>query len=295
MTDFTILPGQRAALVDGNGVTSPEFYRFFRSLSVTAGLPASVDDLTVRVAALEGGHGNVGNVIGKQSIISYGVLSSGVVTVNLAGDVDAPPALSFYGAMTKGVRGWQTFTGNFVALANGDGTSSLDLADLPNSATGALLAITRDAKGRVSGSRAATITGTVGRITVANGDASAGLPTIDLATVADAGGGTLQKTAFDTWGRKTGTSAATTADLTEGINLYFTAARVLATILAGLSTATNAVITAADTVLSALGKLQAQITGNTTTINAIYADMLVSSSGNPLVTSGGDFITTSGA
>lgn len=43
-------------------------------------------------------------------------------------------------------------------------------------------------------------------------------------------------------------------------NKYFTEARVLATILTGLSTATNAAITAADSVLAALGKLQAQVT-----------------------------------
>lgn len=42
-------------------------------------------------------------------------------------------------------------------------------------------------------------------------------------------------------------------------NLYFTVARVRDTLLAGLSTATNAVITTADTVLTALGKLQKQI------------------------------------
>jgi len=41
---------------------------------------------------------------------------------------------------------------------------------------------------------------------------------------------------------------------------YFTAARVLATVLTGLSLATTAVIAATDTVLGALGKLQAQIT-----------------------------------
>ena len=51
-------------------------------------------------------------------------------------------------------------------------------------------------------------------------------------------------------------------------NLYFTAARVLATVLSGLSTATNAVITAADTVLSALGKLQKQISDNLTTLTS---------------------------
>lgn len=69
------------------------------------------------------------------------------------------------------------------------------------------------------------LAGTAGRITVTNGDGVAGAPTFDLATVADAGGGSLQKTAFDAYGRKTGTSAATTTDLPEGSNLYFTDAR----------------------------------------------------------------------
>lgn len=49
-------------------------------------------------------------------------------------------------------------------------------------------------------------------------------------------------------------------------NLYHTAARVRAAVLTGLSTATNAVIDAADTVLTALGKLQAQITANLATL-----------------------------
>jgi len=216
MTDSTILPGQRAALVDRNGTTTPEFYRFFRSLSVTADLPARVDDLTVRVTALEDGDSAVGNVVGKQSIVSSGVLSNGLVLLRLDGDVDAAPALSFYGALTAGAKGWQAYSSNFSALDNGDGTSSLDLADVADSGAGAaLVKIARDSKGRISG-----------------------------------------------------TSAATTTDLTEGSSLYFTAARVLATVLAALSTATNATITAADTVLSALGKLQAQITANLATLTS---------------------------
>lgn len=57
--------------------------------------------------------------------------------------------------------------------------------------------------------------------------------------------------------------------VTEGVsNLYFTTARVLGTLLAGLSTATNAVITASDSVLSAMGKLQKQISDNLATFNA---------------------------
>jgi len=52
-----------------------------------------------------------------------------------------------------------------------------------------------------------------------------------------------------------------TDSVTEGsTNLYFTTARVLWTLLTGLSTATNAVIAASDSIISALGKLQKQIT-----------------------------------
>lgn len=56
-------------------------------------------------------------------------------------------------------------------------------------------------------------------------------------------------------------SPGSTDSVTEGsVNLYFTVARVLAAVLTGLSTASSAVISATDTVLGALGKLQAQIT-----------------------------------
>lgn len=53
-----------------------------------------------------------------------------------------------------------------------------------------------------------------------------GVTTLGLADVADAGTGTLQKTQFDGKGRKTGTAAATTTDLPEGTNLYYTDGRV---------------------------------------------------------------------
>lgn len=67
--------------------------------------------------------------------------------------------------------------------------------------------------------------------------------------------------------------ANTTDNLTEGsTNLYFTAARVRAVVLTGLSLVTNAVISATDTVLVAFGKLQAQITANLSTLNSHVAD-----------------------
>lgn len=51
-----------------------------------------------------------------------------------------------------------------------------------------------------------------------------------------------------------------TLHIAEDTNLYFTTARVLATALGGLSLLTGTAISASDTVLSAMGKLQKQIT-----------------------------------
>jgi hypothetical protein len=70
-------------------------------------------------------------------------------------------------------------------------------------------------------------------------------------------------------------SPGSTDSVTEGAtNLYHTAARVLATVLTGVSLATNAAITASDTVLSALGKLQKQITDLTATVGGIVSATL---------------------
>jgi hypothetical protein len=66
---------------------------------------------------------------------------------------------------------------------------------------------------------------------------------------------------------QTGAVVLDTDDVGEGVtNLYFTAARVRDAVLTGLSTATNAIISATDSVLSAFGKLQAQITANLFTL-----------------------------
>lgn len=75
------------------------------------------------------------------------------------------------------------------------------------------------------------------------------------------------KTKLD--GIATGATANTNTDsLAEGAtNLYHTAARVRSVVLTGLSLATNAAIAATDTVLSSLGKLQAQITALGTTVS----------------------------
>ena len=93
------------------------------------------------------------------------------------------------GIVVKNGAQWvaRTITGNptEITVTNGNGVSgnpNIGLADVPNLGTGALLAITRDGKGRVTGTKVATITGTAAQIVVTNGDAVAGVPTLSLAS-----------------------------------------------------------------------------------------------------------------
>ena len=68
---------------------------------------------------------------------------------------------------------------------------------------------------------------------------------------------------------QTGAVVLDTDDINEGTtNQYFTATRVRDLLLTGLSTATNAIISATDSVLVAFGKLQAQITANLSTLSS---------------------------
>lgn len=85
-----------------------------------------------------------------------------------------------------------------------------------------------------------------------------------------------------------GSGAANTDALPEGTtNLYFTAARVLATLLTGYTVGTNTALAATDSILAAFGKIQAQlngkmtqrtITGTTNQVNVSNGDGV---SGNP--------------
>jgi len=87
--------------------------------------------------------------------------------------------------------------------------------------------------------------------------------------IVDAGTGTDAKEYIwdvnEGWVIAGATSASTTDALPEGSsNLYFTTARVLATVLTGLSLATGGAIVSTDSVLQAFGKIQKQINDLTT-------------------------------
>ena len=146
-----------------------------------------------------------------------------------------------------------------AVLASANATTAAHAArtDNPHTVTAAQLGL-----GNVENKSSATIRS---EITSGNVTTALGYTPENAAQKGTAGG----YAPLDGTGKVASTYLPSTDAVPEGAsNLYFTAARVLATVLSGLSTATNAVITAADTVLSALGKLQKQISDNLTTLTS---------------------------
>jgi len=133
-------------------------------------------------------------------------------------------------------------------------------------------------QGAVTNARLATVAAPVfkGRVTAGTGTVEDLTPTqatsmLDAFTSAAkglapaSGGGTSNFLRADgAWAVPAGAGGgpASTDGLPEGTtNLYFTEGRVRSALLTGLSVATNAAVAATDSILAALGKLQAQISG----------------------------------
>lgn len=237
------LPGARAALVDDAGVTTPQFYRYFQALErLQAGTASAADvaAINTQIAAINAELAALPTSSFPTLQVSAPLTSSGLLQNGFA-----KLGLTFANSIVV----------NGVSLQlDGDASAPGNTYLYSTGITGA--------KGwNALGGMLAGTTDNIAKTVNADGTV-----TFDLAPVTDSGTGTFKLITRDSFGRLSGTKSGTTSDVPEGTNLYFTAARVLATVLAGLSTATNAAITAADTVLSALGKLQAQITANIATL-----------------------------
>lgn len=106
-----------------------------------------------------------------------------------------------------------------IVVANGDGGAGNPTLSLAND-LGALEALSGNgfAVRTAADTWAQRSITSAARLVVTNGDGVAANPSIDLATVANAGGGSLLKFATDSYGRVTGTSAVATGDLTALLN-----------------------------------------------------------------------------
>lgn len=111
----------------------------------------------------------------SNAVTNLSEMTGNGITVSYQTDEDSPREW-----ITREIEG----TTNNILVSDGDGVLGnpiIDLAPVSDSNTGTLQGITTDGFGRVTGTTDATITGTVNRISVTNGNASAGPPTIDIA------------------------------------------------------------------------------------------------------------------
>lgn len=190
------IPRADAPLSVSGGAPTREWYNYLNNLPTgDADLTQLENDIyviSIKLGSPDGTPQNIppftfpSNFLGLGSVVVSG---TDTIIVTLDGDVDEPGNTYYYGTGPDGAKGFYTIastllgTDGDISLATGDdGVTTFDLVDVPDSGSGSLLAITRDTKGRVSGTKAATITGTANRISVANGDAVAGLPTVDIAS-----------------------------------------------------------------------------------------------------------------
>lgn len=145
--DRRILPAAQAILVDGAGRATQPFYDFLRRLvdatSLTPELVADVQQLLQQMEQLQDGGfmPATSNVIGDDSIVSTGVLSNGVVTLELQGDTSDQRSTWYYGTNATNEKGWHRL---YNALETGAGILKRnsgyielgevdDPADLPDS------------------------------------------------------------------------------------------------------------------------------------------------------------------
>ncbi|MGN2244947.1 hypothetical protein ACFWZU_15740 [Frateuria sp. GZRR33] len=326
----TDLPGYRQAVAEGGSAPiSRAYYVYLQNIATTVdGLSAASGNATAPELPIS----ENANVVGASgfSVYTQGTLKNGIVRVLLMGDTQNPGNTQYYGSGPTGERGWYAVsdaldsTTNITLSVGADGVTTFDLADLANSGTGAaLVKLTRDSKGRISGTSSASTSDLAegSNLYFTNARAAAASPvqsvngktgTVSL-TASDVGAATTaqgakadsavqsivagtgisvdvtdpQNPVVSTTGSGSGDvvgpASATDSDvalfdgttgklLKDGGSL---GAAVRTAVLTGLSTATSAVIAATDTVLGALGKLQAQITDNLLPSDFIAGGQLV--------------------
>ncbi|ASL01751.1 hypothetical protein [Xanthomonas citri] len=163
------IPKPQAPIADRAGLPTREWYTYLLDLANSVGMtPAQrnqLEQLIARVVALEGS-GGVGGSVSVQGLGSVIVNGVDIVQIYLDGDNDAPGASWYYGTGPDGVKGWYAIADALAvttdltkAVDTDTGVATFGLADLADTGVAAgivLRKFTRDTKGRLSGTAAAT-------------------------------------------------------------------------------------------------------------------------------------------
>jgi len=153
---------------------------------------------------------------------------AGNPTISMAGSLSSMSSLTTTGLIVQtasGIVSTRAMTSNTVALTitNADGVAGNPIFDLDADLTSIANISTTGFGVRSANNNWTTraIEGTVGTIVITNGDAVNTNPVITLDTVNDDATGTFLKFTRDSFGRVSGTTAVTTADITALVNATY--------------------------------------------------------------------------
>ncbi len=236
-----------------NSRFTTEWFNYLRSLGDVAGDSASAEQIAAIEAAIAGLRYDIEH-LPSNTLIGVGSIKVSGSQISLAGDADDPGQGFLYGTDSTGTKGW--FRVFDVINADPDDLTVTDSgyvvlgevstpADLPLTGNaGEAWRVVDEDPGLYGWDGAAFTLDT----------SATGVVGLALADVPDSGTGTLQATAFDAKGRKTGTQAVTTDDLAEGTtHLYFADSLADARIDAWLATLASLPNAVDDTAAAGLG------------------------------------------
>lgn len=203
----------------------------------------------------------------------------------------APGAGKVLTSDASGLASWQTPSAGGMTALTGDVTASGSGSVAATIANNAITSA-KILDGTIVDTDIANTTITYGKLNIADG----AIPQIKINGLTTSLSGkentiTSGTTAQYYRGDKTWQTLNTTV-VPEGTNQYFTEARVRSTPLTGYTLGTNTAIAAGDSLLGALGKLQAQISSSGSGITALTGDITASGSGAVAATIANNAVTS---
>ena len=157
-----MVPRPQAAMVDNAGLPTKEWYRYFSDMNWMNGNGVTAESLMQVIFARKPWLKEPPRIFGIKSIQSTGSFAEGLLYLTLDGDSDHPGPGCAYMISTDNHKGWFRVatlikTSPEVSRSEVDGVVTLGLSDVADSGQGdRLVKLTRDAKGRISGTSPAT-------------------------------------------------------------------------------------------------------------------------------------------
>lgn len=271
-TGIVSLP--KATSVTSGYLSSADWNTFNNKLSVATGQAALNTKVTANTAITAGTKTKI--TFDSKGLITGG---SNALTTDIAEgtnkyytDARSRAAISLTTSGTSGAATYNNATGVLnIPQYNGGNVTSYNFASplVVNTGTVSLPQATSAIAGYLTASDWSTFNDKLSTATAASTYASIATVNSKVNSNNAITGATKTKITYDSKGLVTSGENATTSDIAEGTNLYFTEQRALNTVLSGYVAGPTSPVLTSDNIVSAFGKLQAQINKYDSLINLL--------------------------